>query len=573
MLWKNLSEVQIIRRPMLQSLHVKNIALIDDVEIDFTEGLNILTGETGAGKSIIIDSVNFALGARMPKDVVRTDTDYALCELVFSIDDKTRSELEKFDIMLTEDQVILQRRIVNGKAGCRVNGETVPASKIRDIAEYLIDIHGQHEHQSLLYKKNHKLLLDSFCKDGFEDELCKLSELYDEYKEAKEEYEKASASRDTVAQDLDYSKFVASEIEAAALSAGEDEELENDFSRMNNSRRIAEIFSQVMRALSSEQEGASSMVSFALSNMRQVADIDESARPLYEQLAEVEDVLSDSIRALTSYEERLEYSPEDYERTKERLDIINSLKMKYGQTIDKINDRLAEESEKIEKLSDYESYLKNLEFKTEELYGKLVNVCSRVSDIRKKEAVILQKEITGALNNLNFLDARFEIKITSDEEKVSREGFDDVEFMISTNPGEEIKPLTSVASGGELSRIMLALKSVLAKRDNIGTLIFDEIDTGISGKTAQLVADRMSDIAVDHQVIAVTHLPQIASHARTHFLIEKRAEGSHTTTKVHALGYDESVEELARMLAGSEITEAVRENAVELKKNAGRPGT
>ena len=556
---------------MLQSLHVKNIALIDDVEINFTDGLNILTGETGAGKSIIIDSVNFALGARMPKDIVRSDCDYALCELVFSIDDeKTRSELEKLDVMLTDNQVILQRRVVNGKAGCKVNGESVPASRIRDIAEYLIDIHGQHEHQSLLYKKNHKILLDSFCKDGFDSELCKLAELYDEYKGAKEEYEKASASRDSVARDLDYSKFVAEEIEAAALREGEDEELENDFSRMNNSRKIAEIFSKVMQALSSEQEGAASMVGYALSSMHQIADIDESARPVYEQLAEAEDVLSDSIRALSLYEESLEYSPEDYERIKERLDVINNLKMKYGQTIDKINDRLSEESEKIEKLSDYETYLENLEFKTKELYDKLLQVCAKVSDIRKKEAAILQKEITGALNNLNFLDARFEIIITSGEDKLSRDGFDDVEFMISTNPGEDIKPLTNVASGGELSRIMLALKSVLARRDNIGTLIFDEIDTGISGKTAQLVADRMSDIAADHQVIAVTHLPQIASHATTHFLIEKRADGNHTATSVKPLEYNESVEELARMLAGSEITEAVMENAAELKKNAGR---
>jgi DNA repair protein RecN (Recombination protein N) len=315
------------------------------------------------------------------------------------------------------------------------------------------------------------------------------------------------------------------------------------------------------------------MLGYAVSSLRQVADIDDGARVLYEQLVTAEDVLTDSIRALTSYEESLEYSEEDYERVKERLDVINSLKMKYGQTIDRINERLSEETLKIEKLSDYEAYLKQLEFKSEELYGKLLEVCEKVSDIRKKEAAILQEEITVALNNLNFLDARFEITIASGEDKLSRDGYDDVEFMISTNPGEDIKPLTNVASGGELSRIMLALKSVLAKRDNIGTLIFDEIDTGISGKTAQLVADRMSDIAKDHQVIAVTHLPQIASHATTHFLIEKRADGMHTTTAVKSLGYDESVEELARMLAGSEITDAVRKNAAELKKNAGRPGT
>ena len=554
---------------MLQSLHVKNIALIDDVEIDFTDGLNILTGETGAGKSIIIDSVNFALGARMPKDVVRSDSDYALCELVFSIDDeKTRSELEKLDVMLTDDQVILQRRIVNGKAGCKVNGESVPASRIRDIAGYLIDIHGQHEHQSLLYKKNHKLLLDSFCKDGFNDELCKLSDLYDEYKAAKEEFERAQASRDSVAQDLDYSRFVAGEIEAAALRDGEDEELENDFSRMNNSRKIAEILSQVMRVLSSDAEGASSMLGYALSSLRQVADIDEDARPLYEQLTQAEDVLSDSIRALSSYEESLEYSPEEYERTKERLDVINSLKMKYGQTIDKINERLARESETIEKLSDYESYLKELEFKSEELYGKLLNVCSYVSDIRKKEAKVLQKEITGALGSLNFLDAKFEIKITSDENSISRDGYDDVEFMISTNPGEELKPLTSVASGGELSRIMLAIKTVFVEHDEIETMIFDENDVGTSGRTAQMVAEKMAVIAKSHQVICISHLAQIAAMADTGFVIEKVSEKGHTNSAIRRLNEEEAIEEIARILGGAKITEAVRNSAREMKELA-----
>lgn len=556
---------------MLQSLHVKNIALIDDVEIDFTDGLNILTGETGAGKSIIIDSVNFALGARMPKDIVRPDCNYALSELVFSVEDEeTRRELEKLDVMLTDDQVILQRRIVGSKSSCRVNGETVPAATVRDIAGLLIDIHGQHEHQSLLYRKNHKLLLDSFCGEVFSDELCKLKEIYGEYKAIKSEYDNAIKSRDSAAQELDYSRFVAAEIEAAALRRGEDEELENDFARMNNSRKIAEILSQVMNALSGGEACAASMTGYALSYLKQAADIDDCARPLYEQLVDADALISDCIRAISSYEEELEYSPEDYERTKERLDVINNLKMKYGQSVEAIEARLAEESAKIDKFSDYEAYLKDLEFRSGEIYGKLLKVCTHVSDIRKREAAVLQKEIETALSNLNFLDATFEIRIASDESRISSEGFDDVEFMISTNPGEVPKPLTNVASGGELSRIMLALKSVLAKRDSIGTLIFDEIDVGISGKTAQLVADRMWDIAKTRQVIAVTHLPQIASHATTHFLIEKKAEGMHTATCVKSLTYEESVEELARMLAGSEITDKVRDNAAELKSNAGR---
>lgn len=550
---------------MLQSIHVRNIALIDDVEIDLTDGLNILTGETGAGKSIIIDSVNFALGSRMPMDIVRNDKEYALCELVFSVDDATREELSTHDVMLTDDQVILQRRIVNGKSSCKVNGETVTASAMREIAELLIDIHGQHEHQSLLYKKNHKRLLDSFCRDGFEGELCKLQRDYDAYKECAREYEEAESSKDSALSELDYSKFVAEEIEAAKLTAGEDTALENDFSRMNNSKRISEMLGGVMSALSSD-EGALQMTGYALSQMKQVALLDDNAKTLYEQLADAEGLLTDSVRAISDYAQGLEFSPEDYDRINTRLDTINSLKMKYGQTIELINERLLEESEKIRKLSDYESYLEDLRFKKQELYDILLTDCGRISAMRHKEGELLQKEIVKALNNLNFLDARFEIAITSDPENITRSGYDDVEFLISTNPGEGLKPLTEVVSGGELSRIMLALKSVLAKRDNIGTLIFDEIDSGISGRTAQLVADRMSEIAKDHQVIAITHLPQIASHARTHFLIEKRADKSHTSTNVCTLSYEESVEELARMLAGSEITDTVRKNAAELKK-------
>lgn len=548
-------------------MHVKNIALIDDVEIDFTDGLNILTGETGAGKSILIDSVNFALGARMPRDIVRNDDDYALCELVFTVDDdRTRRELEDLDVMLTDDQVILKRKIVNGKSSCKVNGETVPAAVMRQISELLIDIHGQSDHQSLLYRKNHRIMLDSFCGDGFSEELCKLQSIFDEYTRARKEYENALLSKDSTQKDLDYSGFVVNEIERADLKPGEDEVLERDFTRMNNSQKIAQMIGDVLNALSSDGQCASSMISYALSDLRRASELDDGAKAAYEQLLNIDELLADCVRELVSYEEELEFSPGDLERTQERLDLVNSLKMKYGQTIESINARLAEEQEKIDRLSDYDNYLKDLGFKKDELYDKLSQVCARISQKRHKEAAVLQKDIENALNNLNFLDARFEIAITSDPDHITREGMDDVEFLISTNPGESVKPLTGVASGGELSRIMLALKSVLAKRDSIGTLIFDEIDTGISGRTAQLVADRMADIATKHQVIAVTHLPQIASHATTHFLIEKSSDGAHTSTRVIPLSYEDSVEELARMLAGSEITDAVRINAAELKK-------
>ncbi|MBO4905368.1 MAG: DNA repair protein RecN [Lachnospiraceae bacterium] len=552
---------------MLYSLHVKNIALIDDVEIDLTEGLNILTGETGAGKSILIDAVNFALGSRMPKDIVRDEGDVALCELVFGgFDEATRENLQRFDIMSTDDQVILQRRVSGGRSVCKVNGETVTASTIREIAEYLLDIHGQHEHQSLLYRKNHKLMLDSFCGSDLDDELCKLHNLYDEYHRVKGEYEDAIKSTQSLAADLDYARFVVNEIEAADVKPGEDEALEADFARMNNARNIAEMTGGVEAALSSDGEGASALTGHALSLLRQISEMDESVKPMYEQLITAEDILGECIRGITDYAGTLEYSEEDYSRTSERLDTINSLKMKYGGTIEAIKERLDAESDRIEKMTDHDSYIAGLQDKMEQLHAALLEICEKVSAIRHKEALILQRDIVEALSNLNFIDSRFEIVVSSDSENIMRDGFDDVEFMISTNPGEPVRPLTSVASGGELSRIMLALKSVLAKRDNIGTLIFDEIDTGISGKTAQLVADRMSYIAQDHQVIAVTHLPQIASHATTHFLIEKNATDGHTSTTVRRLSYDDSVEEIARMLAGEKITDAVRNNAAELKR-------
>lgn len=555
---------------MLQNLHVKNIALIDDVEIDFSDGLNILTGETGAGKSILIDSVNFALGGKIHKDVVRDGAEYALAELIFQVvDDRTIELLKELEVSPEDGQVILQRRMINGKSISRINGETVPASVVRDVAALLIDVHGQHEHQSLLYKKNHKAILDEFCGDDFAKKKEKLDRAYAEYHQALKEYDEAVKSSGSTQQDIDYSTFVVNEIEAANLKEGEDEELEKEFARMNNARRISEAVQEAENYVSSDSEGAGSLISRAVSAMKSAASLDEDAGELYEQLSEIENLVQDFNRALFDYEDTLEFSQEDYASTEERLNEINRLKMKYGKSIADILKKCEEESAKIERLLDFDNYINNLMFKKQKLYGILLDVCFEISEVRKKEARNLEADIIEALNNLNFLDAHFEIRISSDEAFLSRDGYDDIEFMISTNPGENLKPLTMVASGGELSRIMLALKSVLAKRDSIGTLIFDEIDTGISGKTAQRVADRMSEIAKCHQVICITHLPQIASHATTHFMISKNVEGIHTSTGVRKLDYDESVEELARMLSGETITEAVRNNAAEMKKNAG----
>lgn len=554
---------------MLQSLHVKNLALIDDVEIDFSKGLNILTGETGAGKSIIIDAVNFALGGKMQKDVVRDDAKYALSELVFSVEDEAIiEELNKKDIVVEDGEVILQRRIANGKSVCKCNGESVPVALVKDIAALLIDVHGQHEHQSLLYKKNHKRMLDEFCGEDFKSKLCQLAQNYDEYKKVFKECEEATMASGNRQQDIAYASFVINEISSANLIVGEDDKLEKEFARMNNARKIAENIASVQKAMSSDDQGAGSIISYAVSTMKQVAGIDDEAKNLYELISQTEDLVSDFNRALYDYEQSLEFEAEEFSRVQDRLDEINRLKSKYGQTIELILQKRDEQEAIIEKLSNFDEYLRGLEEKKKKCFNMLLGQCEVISNIRKEEGKVLEKDIVAALNNLNFLDARFEIVVNPVLDKMSADGYDEVEFMISTNPGESLKPLTQVASGGELSRIMLALKSVLAKRDAIGTLIFDEIDTGISGKTAQRVADRMSQIAHNSQVICITHLPQIASHASSHFLIEKAVEDGHTSTSVSKLDYDGSVKELARMLSGEEITEAVLNNAAEMKKES-----
>lgn len=552
---------------MLQSLHVKNIALIDDVEINFEKGLNILTGETGAGKSILIDSVNFALGKRMPKQIVRDDAQYALCELVFNVDDEvTLSQLSELDIPVENGEVILQRKILNGKNVCKCNGETVSAANLSQIAAFLIDIHGQHEHQSLLYKKNHRIILDSFCAGDFGEVKAKLEECYDSFKAVEKEYEQAVEGAQNRERDMDYASFVIDEIDKAELRAGEDEELELRYSKMSRAGKIAEAVQIVKNALDDDNAGAKTSFGRAVYELKNIYGRDEDARAMYDEAAQIEDMLGDLSKAIDDYEQSLMFSPEEFASCEERLNEINKLKSKYGNTIEEILAFRDNEEDKLCKLSDYENYLNTLKSKKEELWNNLLALCKDISDRRIKEATRLSVDIVAALKDLNFLDARFEITITPDINNVTQYGYDDVEFMISTNPGESIKPLTMVASGGELSRIMLALKAVLAVRDTIGTLIFDEIDTGISGKTAALVADKMSDIAKIHQVICVTHLPQIASHADAHYEISKAVSDGHTSTSVKYLEEEDSVRELARMLSGDEITDVVLENAREMKK-------
>ena len=551
---------------MLKNIHVKSFALIDEVELNLASGLNILTGETGAGKSIIIDAVNFALGQRVSKDVVRDDAEYALSELVFEInDDKTKERLNQFDIPLDDNEVLIQRKITNGKSTARINGETVTLSTLKLIAAGLIDIHGQHDNQSLLSKASQQNLLDTILSDELKELLIRMKDTYVNLNNKISEYEQLNTKE--AEKEIAFLQYELNEIDSASLHEGEDESLESDYKKMNNSKRIVDLVSGAHRITGYDSEGAGSLIGRALSMIRQASSIDDDAKDLELILNDIDGLLNDFNRSIADYEMSLDFSDEDYKNTEDRLNLINSLKNKYGKSIKEILYKRDEFEDELNRLLNADEYKSALLSEIASLKKEAYKLCKEISAIRKKGAKKLSGEIAEALLDLNFLDSQFEIKVTSDEENMKQSGYDDIEFFISTNPGEALKPLNQVASGGEMSRIMLAIKSVCAN-DSTATLIFDEIDTGISGRTAQKVSEKMSRIAKEHQVIVVTHLPQIAAMADTHFEISKSVNNGRTITSIETLSEEGKIKELARMLGGVTITDKVLENAKDMKNQA-----
>ncbi len=555
---------------MLLNLHVKNVALIDNVDMTFGKGFNVLSGETGAGKSLIIDSVNFALGSRLSKDIVRKDRDYALCELTFLIEDEElRKRIEELGIVPEDDLLVLSRRIMNGRGISRINGETVSAAVLKEISSLLIDIHGQHEHQSLLYKGRQLEILDDFLKEELDPLLKELKSVYSEYTKKTKELSEAEEKNRSLDRDKEILAFEVNEIEQAKLCEGEDEELEAVYRKMKNSRRILEAVSLAHEECGYEREAsAGSLTGRALMRLRQGEDLDDSIRSLCMQLSDIDGLLNDFNRQAADYEQSLSFSGEEFEAAEDRLNTLNHLKNRYGNTITDVIKKLEEKKELLDRYDNYGEYLTGLEKSCMELKERVLLLSGRISGIRKKGAGLLSAKIAAALKDLNFADARFEIDVREDEERLSQNGYDEAEFMISANPGESIRPLREVASGGELSRIMLALKTVLAGKDGIDTLIFDEIDTGISGRTAQKVSEKLAELSRTNQVICITHLPQIAAMADFHYGIVKEVVNDRTETVVNKLSEREMILELARMLSGAEVTESVLESAEEMKKLA-----
>lgn len=554
---------------MLQNLHVKNLALIEEAEVDFQPGLNILTGETGAGKSIILGSINLALGGKYSGDMLRKGASFGLVELTFSLEKKELIEaLKSMEIYPEDGNIVLSRKLMEGRSVSRINGETVSTNRLKQVAELLIDIHGQHEHQSLLYKKNHLAILDAFSKDVIEELKKQVAAAYKAYKKIKEELEHAILDESDRVKEMDFLTFEVSQIREADLKPNEDEILEEKYRYMVNSKRIVESIEEAYECTGyGDTRSGGDLISRAVRCMQDAAHYDEKASALSEQLLEIDSLLNDFNRDLSEYRRSLEFSEEEFYEVETRLNELNRLKAKYGHTIEDVLRYCEEKEEALAKLQDYDRYLEQLRKDYKKAEEELSKVADKLTKKRKEQALLLKEAITSGLLDLNFLEVNFEIAFEELEEYTAN-GKDAAEFLISMNPGEPVKPLGEIASGGELSRIMLAIKAVLADKDEIPTLIFDEIDVGISGRTAQKVSEKMKLIGRKHQVICITHLAQIAAMADAHFAIEKNVEEGKTVTRIHELSYEEAVQELARILGGAEITDTVVQNAVEMKKLA-----
>ena len=541
---------------MLLNLQVKNLALIEKAEVSFSEGLNILTGETGAGKSIIIGSVNMALGGKTSRDMIRQGADYAYVELVFSVDDPVkRKRLEELDLDLPEDgTIIISKKIMPTRSLSKINDETVTTGRLKEITSLLIDIHGQHEHQSLLYKSKHLQILDTYARSQTQPLKEKISVNYHQYQEVLKALEEMNQDQESRLREADFLRYEIEELENADLKEGEEEELTSSYRRLSHAQKIMEYLSSAYQAIDGEQIGR------ALHDVTQAAEYDEAVAGIRDQLFDAESILSDVVRDISGYMDQFSFDEEAFVQMEKRLDLIHNLQAKYGSTVREIMEKLEEKRKRLDDLEHFDLIKAQKEKEREKTEEKLEQLCTELSKVRQSAAKILTEKIRQGLEDLNFIDVAFEMEFRR-LEQYTASGFDEAEFMISTNPGMPVRPLGMVASGGELSRIMLAIKAVLADTDDIPTLIFDEIDTGISGRTAQKVSEKLSYIARNHQVICITHLPQIAAMADTHFEIAKSAAAGSTTTTIHPLCGDEMVKELARLLGGAKITDAVYDNA------------
>lgn len=555
---------------MLLNVHIKNIALIDDANVNFTDNLNILTGETGAGKSIIMGALKIGMGDKLPKDIVREADKEGFCQLLFLVDDEqVLEQIRQIGIEPTDDgEILITRRIMNSRTINTINDMAVTAAKLREVSAFLIDIHTQHQQQTLLKKNEHMKLLDKFGRSSIEPLRQETAKRHAEYETLVEQMNSLSMDEAERTRRAEFLKYQIAEIESANVKPGEDEDIEHQYNKMVNSRDIVAAASEVYSVTGYEsQSSAGNEIGRVLGNLKGIKELDDEIDGLYGQLENIDALLNDFNVELSNYMQSMNFDDSEFREVESRLDVINDIKGKYGNTIDDVDRYLEESKAEYEKLSEYDEYIAGLSGKINKAKKLMLDAADKLSVERKKQAKLMCREIKAALSDLSFMQVDFDMVFDRLSECTAN-GIDDCYFVISTNVGEKMRPLYDVASGGELSRIMLAVKSCMAAEDNIGTLVFDEIDVGISGRAAQAVAEKMALISRKHQVISITHLPQIAAMADSHYLIEKSADAGKTVTKIVRLSDAESVTEIARLLGGASITDAVMGNALEMKQMA-----
>lgn len=545
---------------MLDRLLVKDLALIEKSVVEFSGGLNVLTGETGAGKSILLGSIQLALGQKANKDLIRHGKEQAIVELDFSLTEEEVRRIQALeeDLELEEERLLIRRKISEKKSDIRVNDLGLTLAKLREITGGLLDLHGQHEHQSLLREGSHLEIIDGFRRKQGGKLLEEVADAYHLLQEKKRALQKFSLQESERTRELDFLDFEIQELADAHLSEGEEAELTKEYSLYENMDRLKSLL------LSAKESLEEMDFHRPIQAVEEAKDFDESLKGLSDSLYDLEAVGEDCLRSLDHYLDHAEVDEEKLFTLGERLEQIRRVMMKHGGTEAKALAALAKKEERRTFLLDYEKDEEKAKKAIVEQEKLLREKAVLLSKERQEDAKVLAKQIQGEMQEMGFLDTKFEFHFQEKKEPTEK-GLDEVEAYVSLNPGEPLRPLREVGSGGELSRIMLSIKTVLADTEGVSTLIFDEIDSGISGRTAEKVGEKLQKIAKNHQVILITHLPQIAAKADHHFLIEKTVENGVTHTGIHPLEEKESIEELARLLGGDEISEASLENARELK--------
>lgn len=557
---------------MLLDLKVKNFALIEKLEINFKKGLNVLTGETGAGKSIIIGALEMLLGGRASREVIRSGKEKAYIEAVYEPEklDLINKKLKEYGIEPEEDILLLSREIKRtGRNRSRINGQLATLTMVSNVSSYLVDIHGQHEHQSLLDVKLHLDFLDDFIGKKIISLKEKVNDKYKQIKNINNRLQEMKIDEGEKARELDLLDFQINEIEKANLKTGEFEKLEKEYKKLSNAEDIFATTGMIYNDINGDDfnnNGILDKIGHYMTELDSLKEYDDKIDKFHSQMENIYYSLQDLGYEIREYNENLDFNKKRLKEIEDRLDTINNLKKKYGESIEEILKYNQKMKKKRDELVSQEELIKELKEKRKSIKTEYYKKAEKLSEIRKNYAKKLEEKIKDELTDLAMEDVLFKVRF--EEKELASDGIDEIEFMISPNPGEDLKPLAKIASGGELSRIMLAFKKIIAEIDKVDTLIFDEVDSGVGGKTAQKMAEKLAVIGSKRQVICITHLPQIASMGDNHFYINKTAKNGKTYTNINKLDGEEKPKELARMLGGVKMTDTTLEHAEEMIKLA-----